>query len=181
MNNHLVKQSSFAYFWTSNPKLAPFWFIVRLYLGWEWLSAGWEKVMNPAWFGANAGSAIQGFVQGALAKTGGVHPDVQWWYASFLQHAVLPHSLVWANFVAIGEVLVGLGLIVGFLTAAAAFFGFLMNLDYLLAGTVSVNPIMLVLALGIMLAHRISGLWGLDGVVKRLYRNWFPKKTTSSL
>ena len=52
--------------------------------------AGWEKVTNPAWFGGDAGAAMQGFVQGALGKTTGLHPDVQMWYAAFLKGAVLP-------------------------------------------------------------------------------------------
>ena len=34
-----------------------------------------------------------------------------------------------------------------------------MNLNFLLAGTVSTNPIMLVLALGIILARRVAGHW----------------------
>ncbi|MBI5405751.1 DoxX family protein [Candidatus Kaiserbacteria bacterium] len=124
--------------------------------------AGWDKVVNPVWFGNDAGAAVQGFVQGALSKTAGAHPDVQMWYASFLQNAVLPNATVWANAVAVGEVLVGLGLIVGLFTGAAAFFGFFMNINYLLAGTVSANPVLLLLALGLMSARRVAGHWGLD-------------------
>lgn len=162
MNTYTISQSPFAHFFTADVRSAPFWLIVRLYLGWQWLMAGWEKVMNPAWFGADAGAAIQGFVQGALGKTAGAYPDVQMWYASFLQSAVLPYPTAWANAIAVGEVLVGLGLIAGFVTGTAAFFGFFMNLNFLLAGTVSVNPVFLVLALGIMLAHRVAGYWGVD-------------------
>lgn len=141
---------------------APFWLIVRIYLGWQWLSAGYGKMLNPAWFGSSAGAALQGFVQGALTKTGGAHPDVQMWYASFLQSTVLPHLVLWSNAVTLGEIAIGLGLIVGLCTGVAAFFGFFMNLNFLLAGAVSTNPIMLVLALGIINAHRVAGYWGLD-------------------
>jgi thiosulfate dehydrogenase [quinone] large subunit len=145
---------------------APFWLIVRVYLGYEWLMAGYEKFTNPAWFGSGAGAALNGFVQGALAKTTGAHPDVQGWYASFLQSAVLPHLTAWSNAVTLGEMAIGLGLILGLFTCAAAFFGFFMNFNFLLAGTVSVNPIMLVLALLIMVGHKVAGLWGLDRFVK---------------
>jgi len=141
---------------------APFWLAVRVYLGGQWLMAGYEKLINPAWFGSEAGAALGGFIQGALAKTSGLHPDVQGWYASFLQSVVLPHITVWSNAVTVGELLIGLGLIVGLCTFAAAFFGFFMNINFLLAGTVSVNPIWLLLALGIMLAHNVAGSWGLD-------------------
>ncbi len=162
MNTHTVEQSAFIHFFTANTMSAPFWLIVRLYLGYEWLMAGWEKFVNPAWFGSDAGGAVQGFVQGALGKTVGLHPDVQMWYASFLQSAVLPHASAWSHAITLGELAVGLGLIVGLLTGVAAFFGFVMNMSFLLAGTVSVNPVWLLLALGIMGARRVAGYWGLD-------------------
>ena len=168
--NYTIEQSAFAYFFTGSRASAPFWLVVRLYLGYEWLMAGWAKVMNPAWFGTDAGAAMQGFVQGALGKTEGLHPDVYLWYASFLKSAVFPNLVVWSNAIAIGEVFVGLGLIVGLLTGVAAFFGFFMNLNFLLAGTVSLNPIWLVLALGIMLAHRVAGYWGLDRYARPYFR-----------
>ncbi|HUY05117.1 MAG TPA: TQO small subunit DoxD [Candidatus Paceibacterota bacterium] len=162
MNDYTVRQSGFAHFFTNSSASAPFWLIVRLYLGWEWLMAGYEKLINPVWFGSNAGAALSGFAQGALGKTGGVHPDVSMWYASFLQATVLPHLVLWSNFVTVGEILVGLGLIVGLFTGVAAFFGSFMNLNYLFAGTVSTNPLMFVLGLGIVLARRVAGSWGLD-------------------
>lgn len=165
MTTHTVEQSACSYFFTTNPASAPLWLIVRLYLGYGWLMAGYEKIINPAWFGSGAGAALKGFVQGALSKTAGAHPDVQMWYASFLQSTVLPHLVAWSNAVAIGELLIGLGLIVGLFTGAAAFFGFFMNFNFLLAGTVSINPLYLILALGIMLAHRVAGSWGLDRYV----------------
>ena len=171
MNDYTVRQSAFTHFFTVSSASAPFWFVVRIYLGWEWLMAGWEKAINPAWFGTSAGAALNGFVQGALGKTGGVHPDVSMWYASFLQSAVLPHLVLWSNAVTVGEILVGLGLIVGLCTGVAAFFGSFMNLNYLFAGTVSTNPLMLVLGLGIMLAYRVAGSWGLD----RYARPYFKK------
>lgn len=174
MSTYTVEQSSCVHFFTANKASAPLWLIVRLYLGYEWIMAGYDKVLNPAWFGGDAGAALNGFVQNALGKTGGAHPDVQMWYASFLQNAVLPHLVGWSNAVTLGEILIGLGLIVGLFTYAAAFFGFFMNLNFLLAGTVSINPIMLVLALGIMLAHRVAGHWGLDRYVLPFLKRKFP-------
>ncbi len=160
---------------------APLWLVVRLYLGYEWLTAGYDKILNPAWFGTGAGAALRGFVQGALTKTTGAHPDVQLWYASFLQSAVLPHPVLWSNAVALGELLVGLGLIVGLFTGCAAFFGFFMNFNYLLAGTVSMNPIMLMLALGIMTAHRVAGSWGLDRYAQPALSRWCASVTKKSV
>ena len=68
------------------------WLIVRLYVGWAWLEAGWGKVNNPAWVGSKAGVALTGFVNSALTKATGAHPDVQGWYAAFLQNVVLSHA-----------------------------------------------------------------------------------------
>jgi len=142
--------------------MAWFWLLVRIYVGWQWLEAGWEKVTNPVWVGPDAGGALSGFIKGALAKTGGAHPDVSGWYASFLQNAVLPHANVWSHAVAYGEVVVGAALILGVLTGIAAFAGLFMNLNYLLAGTVSINPILFTLAIGLVLAWKIAGWYGVD-------------------
>ena len=162
MTTYSIQISSFSQFFFANPKSAPLWLIVRLYVGWQWFVAGWEKVVDPVWFGSGAGAALQGFVQGALAKTGGAHPSVQDWYAAFLQSAVLPHLTVWSNAVAVGELLVGIALILGLFTGIAAFFGLFMNLNFMLAGTVSTNPILFVLALGLVLSWRIAGYIGAD-------------------
>ncbi len=173
--NYAKERSHIIQFLFTDKASAPLWLIIRVYLGYEWLMAGIEKMGNPIWFGSGAGKAIEGFAQGALTKTGGVHPDVSMWYASFLQNVVLPHSTTWSNAIALGEVLVGLGLIVGLCTATAAFFGFFMNLNYLLSGTVSVNPQMLILALLLMLASRVAGYWGLDRVARPYLHKRFPR------
>jgi thiosulfate dehydrogenase [quinone] large subunit len=48
------------------------------------------------------------------------------------------------------------------LTGIAAGFGVLMNLNYLLAGTVSINPVLGVMGLFLVIAWRVAGLIGLD-------------------
>lgn len=146
----------------SNVNTSIVWFVVRLYVGWEWLSAGWDKVNNPAWFGSSSGAPLTGFLQGALQKTGGLHPDVQMWYANFLSNYVLPNAHTWSNMVSVGELLVGIALILGFMVGFSAFFGAFMNFNYLLAGTVSMNPIFFLLGVLLMLAWRVAGYIGLD-------------------
>ncbi len=138
------------------------WSILRIWLGWEWLQSGWGKLHNTAWTGATAGSALSGFVNGALAKTTGAHPDVQLWYAWFLQHVVLPKTTIWSNLVAWGEFLVGISLILGIFTGITALFGSFMNLNYLLAGSVSLNPILFIPAIFLIMAWKTAGWWGLD-------------------
>lgn len=156
----------------NNHKIAWLWLVVRVYVGWQWLSAGWEKIINPLWIGPNAGPALSGFIKGALAKATGAHPDVQNWYASFLQNSVLPHVQGWSAVVAYGEVLVGLGLILGLFTGLAAFSGAFMNWNFLMAGTVSVNPILMILSIWIILARRVAGKIGLDRFLHSRFRKF---------
>ncbi len=155
-----------------NQKMSWFWLVVRVYLGWQWLHAGYEKLINPVWVGEKAGVGLTGFINGALSKTVGAHPDVSNWYAWFLQNCVLPNANIWSYLITFGEILVGLGLILGALTFLSSFFGFFMNLNFLLAGTVSVNPQLMVLALLLMLAHRIAGMIGLDYYIHNAKKSW---------
>jgi uncharacterized membrane protein YphA (DoxX/SURF4 family) len=111
------------------------------------------------------GAALQGFVAGALAQAHGPFPAVQGWYASFLQSFVLPNVVPFSYVVTCGEILVGLGLIFGVLTGIAAFFGVFMNLNFMLAGAVSINPIIGTLAILIVLAWRVAGYYGIDSVL----------------
>jgi thiosulfate dehydrogenase [quinone] large subunit len=146
-------------------RLSWLWLLLRLYVGYEWLTAGIEKLQNPVWFGSKAGVGLTGFVQGALQKTSGAHADVQGWYAWFLQQVVLPNAAAWSYMVTIGEVLVGVGLIVGAFTGIAAFFGGFMNANYLMAGTVSTNPMLFVIATWLVLAWKTAGYLGADRIL----------------
>ena len=161
---HQIGEPPIARFLFADTRLAPLWAIVRIYLGYEWLASGWGKLTNPAgvWVGPKAGAAVTGFLNGALAKTAGDHPDVSGWYASFLRTFALPNAVVFSYLVTFGEILVGVALILGLLTGIAAFFGGFMNASYLFAGTVSTNPVLLLLAIFIILAWRVAGYWGLD-------------------
>ncbi|UQN08479.1 DoxX family protein [Deinococcus sp. QL22] len=145
-------------------RLAPLWALIRIYVGYEWLIAGWGKVTSPSgvWVGDQAGAAVSGFLKGALTKTTGDHPDVQGWYAWFIQNVALPNASVFSYLVAYGEVLIGLALIIGLFTGLAAFFGGLLNASFLLAGAVSSNPLLFILATWLVLAWRVAGYWGLD-------------------
>ncbi|KKW25060.1 MAG: TQO small subunit DoxD [Candidatus Kaiserbacteria bacterium GW2011_GWA2_52_12] len=168
-----IEESSLSHFLKNDTRIAVLWLVVRVYLGWEWLQAGWGKFNNPAWIGDNIGQGIGGFVQNALKKTADAcapapavcHADVQSWYAAFLQTFVQPYPELWSYLITFGEIAVGIGLIVGCLTGLAAFFGFTMNLNFMLAGTVSTNPIMMVLAILLVCSWRVAGYWGLDQYV----------------
>lgn len=132
--------------------------LIRLYLGWSWLIAGWEKMWSPGWHGQ--APAVVGFLQGALKAS----PFV--WYKSLIAAVFLPNSGLFAFLVTWGELLVGLALLVGLLTNLAALGAILMNMSFLLAGTVSTNATYIIMELAIIFGA--SGLiFGMDAVLAR--------------
>ncbi|MTV49059.1 DoxX family membrane protein [Heliobacillus mobilis] len=153
------------------------WLLVRLWLGYEWLSSGLEKVGNPAWTGAGAGTAVTGFLKGAIAKAAeGAHPEVHGWYANLINSIALPNAKLFSYLVAYGEVLVGIALVLGLFTTFAALVGAFMNLNYLWAGTSSTNPEMLVLQLLLLTAGPVAGIIGLDRFILPVLRQRFQNK-----
>lgn len=157
----VIPENPVSRFLFSSTKAGLIWLVVRLYLGYAWITAGWKKVTSETWTGDKAGTSLEGFVKGALAKAAD-GKDVTGWYANFLEHFVLPNAKLFSYMVAFGEVLVGLGLIVGLLTGIAAFFGAIMNVSFLFAGTLSTNPLLFILATWLVLAWKNAGWYGLD-------------------
>jgi thiosulfate dehydrogenase [quinone] large subunit len=149
--------------------------VIRLYLGYEFLMAGFEKISGGK-FDAT------GFLTGA-AMHPVVGPDkavVYPTYVSFLKHFALPNAHLFNVLVPWGEFLVGLGLILGCLTTAAVVFGLLMNFSYLLAGTVSTNPMDILLGVIILTAGFNAGRIGLDRWVLAFIRKMTNKDTAVS-
>ncbi len=176
-----IPEPKLSRFLFADTKIAWLWLIIRIYVGWQWLSAAWEKLKSPVWVGSQAGLAIKGFASGALSKTAGAHADVAGWYGAFLSHFVIPHAAAFSYVITYGELLVGIALIVGLFAGIAAFFGAFMNLNYLFAGTVSTNPLLLVLQLFLILAWRIAGWYGLDKyVLPYLGTPWKPGNAFNS-
>lgn len=172
-----IPEPALSKFLFADTRLSWLWLVVRIYVGWEWVVAGWEKITNPTWVGSQSGTALSGFIQGALKKTGGAHPDVFGWYGGFLQNVVLPNASFFSHLVSFGELAVGIGLILGLFTGIAAFFGAFMNMNYLFAGTISTNPLLFLLELFLVLAWRVAGGIGLDRYILPLLGTpWKPGK-----
>lgn len=152
------------------------WTVLRVWLGYQWLTAGIEKVTGQGWIGSKAGVSITGFLKGALAKATGEHPLVQEWYASFIKSFALPNAKAFSYLVAYGEILVGISLILGALTIVGLIAGAFMNLNYMLAGTTSTNPILYTVAILLMVAGTNAYILGLD---RFILPKIFNKKITS--
>ena len=170
-----IPQPAVSRFIFSDTRAAWIWLVPRVYVGWIWLQYGWDKVNSPLWTGDKAGLVVKGMMNGAINKSTGELADVMKWYAFLLEKIVVPNAEAVAHIVAYGELLVGIGLIVGALSGIAAFFGLTMNICYLFAGTVSVNPPLAVAQLFLVLSWRVCGWVGLDRVLlPQLGTPWQP-------
>lgn len=143
-------------------RLAWVWLVVRLYLGYEWLEAGLHKIGDPAWM--QTGEAVKGFWTRAVAIPAQGRPPITYgWYRDFLNGLLASEShAFFAKLVTLGEVAVGIALILGAFVWIAAFFGALMNMNFMLAGTASTNPVLLLIAILLIIAWKTAGYWGLD-------------------
>lgn len=156
-----VEGPPFARFLFSNSRAGLMWLPIRLFLGFSWLEAGLHKVTGHGWL--DGGAALKGYWTTAIAVSDKGSPITYDWYREFISFLLNGGHYTWfAPLIAFGEVLVGIGLIVGALTGFAAFFGAFMNMSYLLAGSASTNPVMFALAVGLMLAWKVAGYYGVD-------------------
>ncbi len=146
-------------------RAALLWLPIRVWLGLQWLEAGSHKITEAAWM--DGGVALKGFWTNAVSIPEGGRPPIAFdWYRSFLQTLLDAEAYTWfAKLIAVGEVMIGIALIVGALVGVAAFFGAFMNWNFMMAGSASTNPLLFVIAIALLLAWRVSGYIGLDYVL----------------
>jgi thiosulfate dehydrogenase [quinone] large subunit len=144
----------------SDTRFAWVWLILRLYMAYTWLTSGWGKFTNPAW--ANTGEALKSFWMGAVKVD--PKPVIAFdWYRAFIQYMLDTQAYTWfAKIVLTGELLIGVGLLLGAFTGIAAFAGGMMNWNFMMAGTTSVNPVFFVFSVLLVVAWKTAGYWGLD-------------------
>jgi thiosulfate dehydrogenase [quinone] large subunit len=175
-----VEGPAFARYLFSNTRAGLFWLPIRIFLGFEWLVAGWDKLSGSGW--TDGGASLLGYWKGAVAiPTTGKAAITFDWYRSFLQFLIDNHLQgLFGWLIPLGEFAVGVGLLLGALVGFAAFFGVVMNMSYLLAGSTSTNPIMFAFAVGLMLAWKVAGYYGLDRyLLPRLGVPWHAPVRTS--
>src|SRR5215208_4011624 len=180
-----IEEPAFSKWLFGSSKAAWIWLIVRLWLGWEWLHAGWHKLFggtitwkvwdwgkdaysltgdgNIGWIRSGTvvgeggkqqtlqvGDAVAGFARGALERgTKGENPDIAYsWYVNWLEWLRDTGHTFFGPLVAIGEVVIGIALILG-----------------LFAGITGVNPAMILVSGLLILAWRNAGWYGLDRFV----------------
>ena len=168
INRHtVIVDPPLARFLFSDTRMAVIWLLVRTYVGYAWLEAGLHKVLDV---GAKTnyisdGAGMLAFWQRIVAiPAAPARPAITYdWYRGFIQFLIDAHA---ENFmgklVAFGETAVGLGLILGAFVGVAAVAGGFMNMNFMLAGSASTNPVLLVLAVALVLAWKTAGYIGLD-------------------
>lgn len=166
----------------SDTRFGLLWLPVRIWLGWQWITAAEHKIYDPAW--VKTGEALKGFWAGAVKIPDTGRPAIAFdWYRSFLQMMLNAQAYTWfAKLVAYGELLIGIALIIGAFTGIAAFFSGFMNWNFMMAGSASTNPMLFVAAVGIILAWKIAGYYGADFVLLRfLGTPWGAKKGSAEV
>lgn len=157
----------------SDVRLAWLWLPLRLWLGWSWLTSGWGKFQNPAWM--DNGTALKGFWERAVV----VEPRAVIsydWYRDFIQFMLNAEAYTWfAKVITLGEVTIGIALILGAFVGVAAFFGGFLNWNFVMAGTASTNALLFAIATGLVLAWKTAGWIGLDRwLLQALGTPWRP-------
>jgi thiosulfate dehydrogenase (quinone) large subunit len=141
------------------------WLVARLWLGYGWLNAGYQKLWGSekAAFWNGGGAGVKGFaaagVAGSKAGTGGASYG---WWAGFLHGFVIPNASWIAKLVTLSELAIGALLILGLFTGAAALVGVGLNLIYMFTGSAGVNPAYALVAVLLVLAWRNAGYLGAD-------------------
>src|SRR5205085_5556252 len=101
------------------------------FLGITFVYAGIQKLTGPQFFNRSAigyiGKQIIAFANGSP-----IH--------DFLIKVVVPHATFFGSVVALGEIAIGLGTLLGFLLRPASFFGLLLSLMFFLSASCHVYP-----------------------------------------
>jgi len=163
----VIADPPLARFLFSDTRMAVVWLVLRIYVGFSWLDAGLHKVLDA---GAKTnyiydGSGLLAFWQRIAAiPAAPAKPVITYdWYRNFIQFMVDNHwEVFFGKLIAFGETAVGIGLILGAFVGIAAVGGAFMNLNFMLAGSASTNPVLLLLGFLLVLAWKTAGYIGLD-------------------
>lgn len=121
--------------------------IIRVYSGYLIYMQGYEKLTG--------GFSLQGLTQ-VIAH----NQDSPMWYKWFFEHIIAPYTTLWEWVIPLGEIFLGLALIIGFLEYYAALFGIFIMINYILADMIFTYPLQLVgfilIALNIRSLRKLS-------------------------
>ena len=154
--------------------------ILRMVVGAWFLKAVWTKLTLAYVAGVVPYPAVSarflGFHPKRVAEFAADNPVG--WYKDFLQTTVLPHASTFATLQAYGEVVVGLGLVLGLFTPLTAVIGLALALNYGLAtqwmsfGQQGFH-LLLITSMVIFVVTGAGRVLGLDALLRRRLRAWW--------
>jgi thiosulfate dehydrogenase (quinone) large subunit len=142
------------------PKMSIIWTVLRIWLGIQWIEAGFNKITS--------GFDATGFIQGAS-------PGAKW-YGVFFESFAVPNAELFNILIPWGEFLVGLGLILGAATIPALVGGAFMNFNFLMVGAGAVDVIFYTTAFILILTGRGSYYYGVDRFAIPYVKEMFNKR-----
>ncbi len=161
----VIADPPLARFLFADTRFAVVWLLVRIYVGYAWLDAGWHKITDPTGGWVVTGDSLRKFwLQATAIPALPARPSITYdWYRAFLQFLLDNEAYTWfGKLIAFGETAIGIALIVGAFVGIAAAAGAFMNLNFMLAGSASINPVLLILAILLVLAWKTAGHYGAD-------------------
>lgn len=132
---------------------------VRAFIGLGWLRAGAEKLVDPGWL---SGESLSAFLAEQRAEGQVVFP----FYDGLIAAVFLPHAQSLSWLLLIGQLLAGLAIVAGCLSAAALLGSLFMNLNFLLVGEPNPSAFYLVIQLALLLSNA-GAVIGLDAWLGR--------------
>ncbi len=86
-----IEGPAFTRFLFNNSRAGLLWLPIRLFVGFEWLEAGYGKLTNPAW--TDGGTALRGFWENAAKVPDTGRPPITYeWYRDFINVLLNGHQ-----------------------------------------------------------------------------------------
>ena len=134
-------------------------FPLRLFIGVGWMRASLEKFMEAGW---QDGSSLMAFFDRQIAGHHVAFP----FYRALIQDQFASHGLALSWIIMIGQLLVGMSILVGLLTNFALLCGLFMNFNFIFAGEVTPSAFYIVIQTALFISNA-GAVIGIDQFLSR--------------
>ncbi|MEI5908332.1 DoxX family protein [Bacillus spongiae] len=148
--NHFIKNSLL---------VALAFLVARIYLSYTWLSNAESKLI----FDFNITPMLEAQVQSGTLPS---------WWAGFMKLFVLPNTAIFELLVTVGELSVGIALLLGLFTRFSALMGAIMNFSFLMTFGSGLDLQMLIIHLTLFVFAYSAGRIGLDRYSRQYTSKW---------